>query len=163
MRGFRVQATEMQPSGVQPITATLKTVDWQKVRLQELMRSGAEPGAPQGAAARTIDVELFADCVSACKCGDTVTATGFVRVMAVDAPAATPGRAKSGVMLMYIEAESLQNHTAAAAGTRTTVRARAAPRLPAVRRAVCPPLSGAVYCPGCAPSAALRRALRKPS
>jgi DNA replicative helicase MCM subunit Mcm2 (Cdc46/Mcm family) len=93
---------------VQAVTSSMKTADWQKVRLQELL-SVTQQG-PQGAAARTVEAELSEDCVRSCKCGDTVSVLGFVRVMRVDEGASSSS--KSGVMLIYIEAVSVINHTA---------------------------------------------------
>jgi DNA replicative helicase MCM subunit Mcm2 (Cdc46/Mcm family) len=84
----------------------MKTADWQKVRVQELL-TATQQG--QQSAVRTIEVELFADCVNSCMCGDSVSIVGFVRVMSVDA--ATAGKGKSGVMLMYLDAVSAVNHT----------------------------------------------------
>jgi DNA replicative helicase MCM subunit Mcm2 (Cdc46/Mcm family) len=91
---------------MQALISSIKTADWQKIRVQELL-TAAQQG--QQCAMRTIEVELFADCVNGCKCGDTVTVVGFVRVMSVDT--ATSGKGKSGVMLIYIEAVSIDNST----------------------------------------------------
>ena len=103
----------------QAVPTSIKAADWQKVRLQELL-SVSQQG-PQGAAARAIEAELAHDCVRSCKCGDDVSVLGFVRAMSVDAGAG--GKSGSGLMLMYLEAVSVSNHTAPRGETLAQVRA----------------------------------------
>lgn len=92
-------------------TRSAMTADWQKVRLQELLSVAQQEG--QGTAARSLEIELSRDLVNACCCGDTVSVLGLVRVMEV-AGAPGKGKAGGGLMLLYVEAVSLINHTSPA-------------------------------------------------
>ena len=60
-----------------------------------------------------------------CKCGDDVSALGFVRAMRVDS--GTAGKGASGLMLMYLEAVSVTNHTAPRGEDLSQARAAAEP------------------------------------
>jgi len=50
------------------LPATMRTADWQKLRVQELLSVSGADSAKAGA--RTLEVELSADCVNCCTCGD---------------------------------------------------------------------------------------------
>lgn len=94
----------------------MKTVDWQKVRIQELL-SDAEK--QEGGPPRTIEVELMRDLVHSVTCGDEVSVIGFVRVMKGEQMT----RTQSGIVMLYVDAISVENHNrgGADAGTQITV------------------------------------------
>ncbi|KAG2441933.1 hypothetical protein HXX76_003538 [Chlamydomonas incerta] len=62
-----------------PHRASARCVDWQKIRLQELL--GADKAA-EGQVPRSVEVELAADLVHGAVVGDVVTVVGVVKVMA---------------------------------------------------------------------------------
>ncbi|KAG2451618.1 hypothetical protein HYH02_003399 [Chlamydomonas schloesseri] len=62
-----------------PHRASARCVDWQKIRLQELL--GADKAA-EGQVPRSVEVELCGDLVHGAVVGDVVTVVGIVKVMA---------------------------------------------------------------------------------
>ncbi|PNW71712.1 hypothetical protein CHLRE_16g665950v5 [Chlamydomonas reinhardtii] len=62
-----------------PHRASARCVDWQKIRLQELL--GADKAA-EGQVPRSVEVELSGDLVHGAVVGDVVTVVGIVKVMA---------------------------------------------------------------------------------
>eukprot|EP00904_Undaria_pinnatifida_P002232 jgi/Undpi1/12009/HiC_scaffold_4.g01708.m1 len=86
---------------------TATTVDFQKIKLQEIEDDSAEAGRIP----RTVEVELHEDLVDTCIPGDVVTLSGVVKsVNAELASGRTNKRAKaSGLYLIYLEANSLVN------------------------------------------------------
>ncbi|KAM5246058.1 DNA helicase MCM8 isoform 4-T4 [Ctenodactylus gundi] len=84
-----------------PLTVTM---DWQSIRLQELM-SDAQQEA--GRIPRTIECELVHDLVDSCVPGDTVTVTGIVKVS--NAEEGSRNKNDKCMFLLYIEANSVSN------------------------------------------------------
>lgn len=82
----------------------MKTVDWQKVRIQELLTDAQKL---QGGPPRTMEVELMRDLVHSVTCGDEVSVFGFVRVMKGE----QVSRTQSGIVMLYIDAISVENHS----------------------------------------------------
>ncbi|GIL88344.1 hypothetical protein Vretifemale_16312, partial [Volvox reticuliferus] len=62
-----------------PLRSAARCVDWQKIRLQELL--GADKAA-EGQVPRSVEVELSGDLVHCAVVGDVVTVVGVVKVMA---------------------------------------------------------------------------------
>ncbi|GLI71641.1 hypothetical protein VaNZ11_016915 [Volvox africanus] len=62
-----------------PLRSSARCVDWQKIRLQELL--GADKTA-EGQVPRSVEVELSGDLVHCAVVGDVVTVVGVVKVMA---------------------------------------------------------------------------------
>lgn len=87
----------------QPIRDTAETVDWQKIRIQEL-REIEDELQEEGRMPRTIDAELFSDLIDTCIPGDVVTICGIVRILTVQK--AGFNRNASCLYYIYIEANS---------------------------------------------------------
>lgn len=89
-----------------PLRSTAETVDWQRIRIQELQQR-EQDGAPfeEGRIPRTIDAELFSDLIDSCVPGDIATVCGIVKVMTIDG-LSQPRNSKS-LFYMYIEANSV--------------------------------------------------------
>ncbi|KAJ4456804.1 putative DNA helicase MCM8 [Paratrimastix pyriformis] len=89
-----------------PLHETAVSVDWQKIRVQEIITDYEDSGRIP----RTVDCELFEDLVDACAPGDIVTVTGIVKVASVDEGG---GRFKSKkkeskLFTLYLVAHGLQ-------------------------------------------------------
>ncbi|CAN0075799.1 unnamed protein product [Ascophyllum nodosum] len=89
------------------LRSTATTVDFQKIKLQEIDDDNSEAGRIP----RTVEVELHEDLVDTCIPGDVVTVSGMVKsVNAEFASGRMNKRAKaSGLYLVYLEANSLTN------------------------------------------------------
>eukprot|EP00903_Cladosiphon_okamuranus_P021304 g19575.t1 len=89
------------------LRSTATTVDFQKIKLQEIEDDTSEAGRIP----RTIEVELHEDLVDTCIPGDVVTVSGVAKsVNAEFASGRVNKRAKaSGLYLIYLEANSLVN------------------------------------------------------
>lgn len=94
-----------------PQRETAETVDWQKIRVQEILDQNNDDMFPreEGRMPRTIDAELFADLIDSCIPGDIVTITGVVRVLDIVGFSAGGNRAggsskatKAGKSLYYL-------------------------------------------------------------
>ncbi|XP_071080734.1 DNA helicase MCM8-like [Haliotis cracherodii] len=82
-----------------------ETIDWQTVRVQEIMGDGGQKES--GRIPRTIDCELTADLVDSCVPGDIVTVSGIVKVNSLEEG---KGRNKDKCMfLLYLHANSVSN------------------------------------------------------
>lgn len=91
-----------------PLRTTAETVDWQRIRVQEIQARGDDIASfEQGRIPRTIDAEIFADLIDSCIPGDIATVCGIVKTMAIDAPAGPRGRGTQSLLYMYIEANSV--------------------------------------------------------
>jgi DNA helicase MCM8 len=99
-----------------PRRETAETVDWQKIRVQEIIEQEDDATMrEEGRMPRTIDAELFSDLIDSCIPGDTVKMCGIVRVLSVDVPGGggsggggSSKATKAGKCLfyLYIEANS---------------------------------------------------------
>ncbi|XP_054676602.1 DNA helicase MCM8 isoform X2 [Grus americana] len=85
-----------------PLTTT---VDWQSVKVQELM---SDDQREAGRIPRTIECELVQDLVDSCVPGDMVTITGIVKVSSTEEGASKTKNDKC-MFLLYIEANSVSN------------------------------------------------------
>jgi DNA helicase MCM8 len=85
--------------------STAVTVDWQKIRLQEIID---DENREEGRMPRTIECELTQDLVDQCVPGDEISVCGIVKFMSTDAESAT-GRAGKNkcLFLLYIDANSI--------------------------------------------------------
>lgn len=93
----------------QPVRDTAETVDWQKIRIQEVQEKDDDGSfREEGRMPRTIDAELFAELIDTCIPGDIVTACGTVRVLTIDG---NTGFSKGSKCLyyMYLEANSVRS------------------------------------------------------
>ncbi|XP_020252649.1 probable DNA helicase MCM8 isoform X3 [Asparagus officinalis] len=61
-----------------PIRSSAKPIDFQKIRLQEMLKSESHE---EGRVPRTVECELAEDLVDACIPGDVVTVTGVIKVI----------------------------------------------------------------------------------
>ncbi|NXH01626.1 MCM8 helicase, partial [Loxia leucoptera] len=85
-----------------PLTTT---VDWQSVKVQELM---SDDQREAGRIPRTIECELVQDLVDSCVPGDMVTVTGTVKVASTE-EGASKNKNDKCMFLLYIEANSVSN------------------------------------------------------
>lgn len=91
-----------------PVRGSAVTVDWQKIRVQELMATGNDAGRVP----RTIECELTDDMVDAGVPGDVVTVAGIVKVMNPDLE--KPGRGakqqkEKAMFVIYLDANVVEN------------------------------------------------------
>jgi DNA helicase MCM8 len=99
-----------------PRRDTAHTVDWQKIRVQEIIDQDDDISTrEEGRIPRTIDAELFSDLIDSCIPGDTVTVCGIVRVFSVDGAGVGGGgngaggsakATKAGKCLYYLYVEA---------------------------------------------------------
>lgn len=116
-----------------PKRETAETVDWQKIRVQEILDQDDENVTrEEGRMPRTVDAELFADLIDSCIPGDIVTVCGVVRVLSVDVVGGGGGGGGAGgnakttkagkcMYYLYLEANSTlstrkNKHTPVASG-----------------------------------------------
>ncbi|NXJ26884.1 MCM8 helicase, partial [Dicrurus megarhynchus] len=85
-----------------PLTTT---VDWQSVKVQELM---SDDQREAGRIPRTIECELVQDLVDSCVPGDMVTITGIVKVSSTE-EGASKNKNDKCMFLLFIEANSVSN------------------------------------------------------
>nr|CAD7462132.1 unnamed protein product [Timema tahoe] len=81
-----------------------QTVNWQSVRLQELVADDRREG---GRIPRTIECELMEDLLNSCVPGDVVTITGIVKVRNSEE---TTNKKVPSMFVMYVEVVSLVNN-----------------------------------------------------
>ncbi|KAI3442971.1 DNA helicase [Psidium guajava] len=91
-----------------PIRSTAHAIDFQKIRLQELLKSESHE---EGRVPRTVECELTEDLVDACIPGDVVTVTGYVKVINnyMDIGGGKSKTKNQGFYYLYLEAVSLRN------------------------------------------------------
>ncbi|NWU98785.1 MCM8 helicase, partial [Upupa epops] len=85
-----------------PLTTT---VDWQSIKVQELM---SDDQREAGRIPRAIECELVQDLVDSCVPGDTVTITGIVKVLSSE-EGTSKNKNDKCIFLLYIEANSVSN------------------------------------------------------
>ncbi|KAI8465449.1 MAG: MCM2/3/5 family-domain-containing protein [Monoraphidium minutum] len=130
-----------------PDRPTAKCIDWQKIRVQELLGSDVQQ---QGRVPRTVEVELKQDLVSSCVVGDVVTVLGLVKVLATgDQGKGRQGQQQQSIFLLYLDAVSVAN-------SKRAVQQGAAPAAAAPPHAVGgqPPQAGAAAAAAAAQQAA---------
>lgn len=89
-----------------PQKSTAESVDWQRIRIQELQQRHDDPSSTEeGRIPRTIDAELFSDLIDSCVPGDVATVCGIVKVMTIDG-GGQPRNTKN-LYYMYVEANSI--------------------------------------------------------
>jgi len=88
-------------SRFEPDNTTAKTLDWQKIRVQEVMEVD---DLDQGRIPRTIDVEVTEDLVDCCIPGDIVTVVGIVKAIKSEISGKDRNRV---VYVLYIEANNI--------------------------------------------------------
>jgi DNA helicase MCM8 len=86
-----------------PVRDSAETVDWQRVKIQEVETDIADAGRVP----RSVDVELTDDLVDTCVPGDIVHVSGMVRSVNADVAAGrSAGRARH-LFVLYVEAHSI--------------------------------------------------------
>ncbi|KAM4089890.1 hypothetical protein ACJW30_09G018100 [Castanea mollissima] len=90
------------------IRSTAQTIDFQKIRLQELLKPEDHE---EGRVPRTVECELNQDLVDACIPGDVVTVTGIIRVINnyMDIGGGKSKSKNQGFYYLYLEAVSIKN------------------------------------------------------
>ncbi|KAF5206952.1 Dna replication licensing factor mcm2 [Thalictrum thalictroides] len=91
-----------------PIRSTARPIDFQKIRIQELLRS---ENHEEGRVPRTVECELTEDLVDACIPGDVVTVTGIIKVINnyMDVGGGKSKNKHQGLYYLYLEAVSIKN------------------------------------------------------
>ncbi|XP_058110155.1 probable DNA helicase MCM8 isoform X2 [Magnolia sinica] len=91
-----------------PIRSTARPIDFQKIRLQELLRF---ENHEEGRVPRTVECELTEDLVDACIPGDVMTVTGIIKVINnyMDVGGGKSKNKNQGLYYLYLEAISIQN------------------------------------------------------
>ncbi|KAL5711249.1 DNA helicase [Ranunculus cassubicifolius] len=91
-----------------PVRSTAKAIDFQKIRLQELLKS---ENHEEGRVPRTVECELTEDLVDACIPGDVVTVTGIVKMINnyMDVGGGKSKNKHQGLYYLYLEAVSIKN------------------------------------------------------
>lgn len=105
-----------------PLRNTAETVDWQKIRIQELQEKNDDASCrEEGRMPRNIDAELFSGLIDTCIPGDVVTVCGVVRVLTIE----NGGHNKAKCLYyMYLEANSTstsRNRNASAVASTTPI------------------------------------------
>jgi DNA helicase MCM8 len=81
------------------------TVDWQKIRLQEIVDDDREAGRIP----RTVDVDLTNDLVDCCVPGDIVTVGGIVRSIKTEGDRGGGNQQAKALYFLFLEANSVVN------------------------------------------------------
>ncbi|KAJ6699115.1 DNA HELICASE MCM8 [Salix purpurea] len=91
-----------------PIRSSARAIDFQKIRLQELLRSEDHE---EGRVPRTVECELTEDLVDACIPGDVVTVTGIIKSINsyVDIGGGKSNNKNQGFFYLYLEVISIKN------------------------------------------------------
>ncbi|EEF37149.1 DNA replication licensing factor MCM8, putative [Ricinus communis] len=91
-----------------PIRSSAQAIDFQKIRIQELLRSEDHE---EGRVPRTVECELTEDLVDACIPGDVVTVTGIIRTINnyVDIGGGKSKGKNQGFYYLYLEVISIKN------------------------------------------------------
>ncbi|XVF55420.1 hypothetical protein PTKIN_Ptkin06aG0034600 [Pterospermum kingtungense] len=91
-----------------PIRSSACAIDFQKIRLQELLKFEDHE---EGRVPRTVECELTEDLVDLCIPGDVVTVTGIIRVINnyMDIGGGKSKSRNQGFYYLYIEAVSIKN------------------------------------------------------
>ncbi|KAK8940615.1 hypothetical protein KSP39_PZI010553 [Platanthera zijinensis] len=91
-----------------PIRSSAKTIDFQKIRIQEILKYGTHE---VGRVPRTVECELTEDLVDSCIPGDVVTVTGITKVINnyVDIGGGRSKTKNQGLYYLYLEAVSVRN------------------------------------------------------
>ncbi|KAJ9181622.1 hypothetical protein P3X46_009734 [Hevea brasiliensis] len=91
-----------------PIRASAKDIDFQKIRIQELLKSEDHE---EGRVPRTVECELTEDLVDACIPGDVVTVSGIIRTINnyVDIGGGKSKGKNQGFYYLYLEVVSIKN------------------------------------------------------
>lgn len=100
-----------------PDRSTAMTVDWQKIRIQEIVEDDASSMMNQEAAGRiprNLDIEVTKDLVESCVPGDQVTVSGLVKMISTDQHAErytnTRARNTKAMYFVYLDANSITNN-----------------------------------------------------
>ncbi|KAJ3703254.1 hypothetical protein LUZ61_006959 [Rhynchospora tenuis] len=96
-----------------PKRSNAKLIDFQKIRIQELLQPGSHE---EGRVPRTVECELSEDLVDSCIPGDIVTVTGIVKVINnyMDVGGGKSKNKNQGLYYLYLEAVSVINSKAQA-------------------------------------------------
>ncbi|GMN39082.1 hypothetical protein TIFTF001_008313 [Ficus carica] len=91
-----------------PIRSTAQMIDFQKIRIQELLKPEDHE---EGRVPRTVECELSEDLVDACIPGDVATVTGIIRVINnyMDIGGGKSKSKNQGFYYLYLEAMSIKN------------------------------------------------------
>ncbi|PSR98198.1 DNA helicase [Actinidia chinensis var. chinensis] len=91
-----------------PIRSTAQLIDFQKIRLQELLKSEHHE---EGRVPRTVECELTEDLVDVCIPGDVVTVTGIIRMINnyMDIGGGKSKTKNQGLYYLYLEVVSIKN------------------------------------------------------
>jgi len=95
-----------------PDRSTAVTVDWQKIRIQEIVEDDMNHEA--GRIPRNLDIEVTKDLVESCVPGDQIVVSGLVKMIAADQHAErySNSRAKNtkAMYFIYLDGNSISNN-----------------------------------------------------
>lgn len=97
-----------------PERGTALTVDWQKLKLQEIDDAAS---ADAGRIPRVLEVELTSDLVDSCVPGDVVTVAGVVKSVNVQTAAGRGTSQSNNLHVLYLDAHSLTTNKLALGGS----------------------------------------------
>ncbi|XP_073062916.1 probable DNA helicase MCM8 isoform X1 [Primulina eburnea] len=91
-----------------PIRSSARSIDFQKIRIQELLKSEHHE---EGRVPRTVECELTEDLVDACVPGDVVTVIGIIRVINsyMDIGGGKSKGKNQALYYLYVEVVSIRN------------------------------------------------------
>ncbi|XP_024985408.1 probable DNA helicase MCM8 [Cynara cardunculus var. scolymus] len=91
-----------------PIRSSARPIDFQKIRIQELLKSEHHE---EGRVPRTVECELIEDLVDLCIPGDVVTVAGIIRVINnyMDVGGGKSKGRNQGLYYLYLEGVSVKN------------------------------------------------------
>lgn len=110
--GFKCPTSRCRSKVFNPKRDSADTVDWQKIRVQEILNEEADAVREEGRMPRTIDVELFSSLIDSCVPGDTIVVCGTVRVLNLEAEGGRGGGRKQNqrcLYYLYMEGNSIAN------------------------------------------------------
>lgn len=121
-----------------PLRHTAETVDWQRIRIQEIQQRDNDPASiEEGRIPRTIDAELFSDLIDSCVPGDVATVCGIIKVMTIES--GMHSKNSNSLYYMYLEANSLstmRSHTSAMYSSGNIERIISDPATPTVHSVI---------------------------
>ncbi|XP_023744947.1 probable DNA helicase MCM8 [Lactuca sativa] len=105
-----------------PIRSSAIPIDFQKIRIQELLKSEHHE---EGRVPRTVECELVEDLVDMCIPGDVVTVTGIIRVINnyMDIGGGKSKGRNQGLYYLYLEGVSVKNSKSQSEETESVAKA----------------------------------------
>ncbi|KAA0145875.1 hypothetical protein FNF29_08361 [Cafeteria roenbergensis] len=104
VQGNVVRVGPVRPSSkFEPLRDSAVTVDWQRIKIQEVETDVADAGRVP----RSVDVELTEDLVDTCVPGDIVHVSGMIRSVNADVAAGRSAGSARHLFILFMEAHSV--------------------------------------------------------